>query len=346
MMRAVGYRETGPIDKLEALIDVELPIPSITDANSRDLLVKVHAVSVNPVDTKVRSGAIPLPADPVRVLGYDAAGIVEQVGTGCQGSFKKGDSVYYSGSLIRAGTNAEYHLVDERIVGHKPPSLTMAEAAALPLTTITAYEMLFERLDICGSKRPPAGGDTLLIIGGAGGVGSMAIQLARVLAPDMTIIATASRDETEDWVRGLGAHHIINHRQPMAPQFKEKGLKAPGYVFSTTHTKDHLHDIVELMPPQSKLGMIDDTDVLNVMALKKKSISFHWELMFTRPLFETPDMDEQGKLLDKVSKLVEEGKIKSTATVTAGKINAETLINAHTVIESHKAKGKIVLEGF
>ncbi|CAB9508666.1 alcohol dehydrogenase-like protein SE_1777 [Seminavis robusta] len=343
MMKAVGFREAGPIDKADALVDVELPKPNAT---GRDLLVKVCAVSVNPVDTKVRSGKIPKGDAEVRVLGFDAAGVIEQVGNECANTsnLKVGDEVYYSGSIARPGTNSEYHLVDERIVAHKPTSLSMVQAAALPLTTITAWEMLFDRLDV--NKPTVQGGDTILIIGGAGGVGSMAIQLLRART-EMTVIATASRDETKEWVQKLGAHHVINHRQPMAPQIKEMGIPAPGFVFSTTNTEDHLLDIVELMPPQGRLGLIDDpTNAFPIMALKKKSISLHWELMFTRPVFQTIDMDEQGKLLEKVAKLVEQGKIQSTATFTAGKIDAATLTKVHTVIESGKAKGKIVLEGF
>jgi zinc-binding alcohol dehydrogenase family protein len=234
-------------------------------------------------------------------------------------------------------------LVDERIVGHKPTSLSDAEAAALPLTAITAWEMLFDRLDV---NRPTAqGGKIILVIGGAGGVGSITIQLLRALT-DMTVIATASRPETQDWVRECGAHHIIDHRQPLTPQVEALGLGAPGFVFSTTQTDTHYAEIVELMAPQGRFGLIDDPAELNAMPLKIKAISLHWELMFTRSLFNTPDMAEQGKLLNQVTDLVDSGKIRSTVTDVAGKIDAATLRAVHARIESGTARGKIVLEGF
>jgi NADPH2:quinone reductase len=277
-----------------------------------------------------------------RVLGFDAAGVVEAVGTEVQ-HFKPGDAVFYAGSIARPGTNSEFHLVDERIVGRKPTSLNDAEAAALPLTAITAWEMLFDRLDV---KRPtPQGGQTILIIGGAGGVGSITIQLLRALT-DMTVIATASRPETRDWVRECGAHHVVDHRQPLAPQVEALGLGAPGFVFSTTQTGMHLADIIELIAPQGRFGLIDDPETLNAMPFKLKAVSLHWEMMFTRSLFGTPDMEEQGKLLNEVAALVDAKRIRSTATKVAGKIDAATLRSVHALIESGSARGKIVLEGF
>jgi NADPH:quinone reductase len=240
------------------------------------------------------------------VLGFDAAGVVDAVGSEVQ-HFKPGDAVFYAGSISRPGTNSEYHLVDERIVGRKPVSLSDAEAAALPLTAITAWEMLFDRLDV---KRPtPQGGNLIMVIGGAGGVGSIAIQLLRALT-DLTVIATASRPETQDWVR----EYAIDHRQPLAPQVETLGLGAPGFVFSTTHTDSYWADIVELIAPQGRFGLIDDPEVLNIMQLKTKAVSLHWELMFTRSLFGTPDMAEQGKLLNELAALVDAGRIRSTAT--------------------------------
>ena len=207
-MKAVAYKTPGPIDRADALLDITLETPVAT---GRDLLIKVIAVSVNPVDAKVRMG-MPPEGSEWRVLGFDASGVVEAVGPGVQ-NFKPGDAVFYAGSIVRPGTNSEFHLVDERIVGRKPASLSNAEAAALPLTAITAWEMLFDRLDV---KRPtPQGGNTILIIGGAGGVGSITIQLLRALT-DLTVIATASRPETQKWVRECGAHHVVNHRQPLA----------------------------------------------------------------------------------------------------------------------------------
>ena len=276
------------------------------------------------------------------MLGYDAAGVVEAVGPDAK-NFKPGDAVYYAGSIARPGTNSEFHLVDERIVGRKPASLSNAEAAALPLTAITAWEMLFDRLDV---KRPtPQGGSIILVIGGAGGVGSITIQLLRALT-DLTIIATASRPETQDWVRECGAHHVIDHRQPLAPQVAALGLGAPGFVFSTTQTDQHWADIVELIAPQGRFGLIDDPEKLDIKPLKPKAVSLHWEFMFTRSLFETPDMEEQGNLLNELATLVDARRIRSTATEVAGKIDAATLRAVHAQIESGSARGKIVLEGF
>jgi NADPH2:quinone reductase len=337
-MKAVAYRTPGPIDREDALQDITLETPK---AEGRDLLVKINAISVNPVDTKVRMG-MPPEGSEWRVLGFDAAGLVEAAGPEVQ-NFKPGDAVFYAGSITRPGTNSEYHLVDERIVGRKPASLSDAEAAALPLTAITAWEMLFDRLDV--KRPPPQGGNTILVIGGAGGVGSITIQLLRALT-DLTIIATASRPETQDWVRECGAHHVIDHRQPLAPQVGAMGLGAPGFVFSTTMTDRHLVDIVELIAPQGRFGLIDDPGVLDAMPFKTKAVSLHWEFMFTRSLFCTPDKAEQGKLLNKVAALVDEGRIRSTATEVAGKIDASTLRAVHAKIESGTARGKIVLEGF
>lgn len=337
-MKAVAYETPGPIDREGALQDITLDSP---EAEGRDLLVKIAAVSVNPVDTKVRRNRPPQGGG-WQVLGFDASGVIEAVGPGVE-DFKAGDAVFYAGSIARPGTNSEYHLVDERIVGRKPATLTDAEAAALPLTAITAWEMLFDRLDV--ARPTPQGGATILVIGGAGGVGSITIQLLRALT-DLTVIATASRPETQQWVRDLGAHHVVDHRRPMAPQVEALGLGAPGFVFSTTQTDQHLSDIVELIAPQGRFGLIDDPDGLDAGALKGKSVSLHWELMFTRSLLATPDMAEQGKLLNEVAALVDAGRIRSTATEVAGIIDAATLTRAHAQIETGTARGKIVLAGF
>ena len=337
-MKAVAYKTPGPVEREDSLQDIVLETPR---AEGRDLLVKIIAVSVIPVDTKLRMGKPPEGSE-WRVLGFDAAGVVEAVGPEVK-DFKPGDAVFYAGSIARPGTNSEYHLVDERIVGHKPASLSDAEAAALPLTAITAWEMLFDRLDV---TRPTAqGGDTILVIGGAGGVGSITIQLLRALT-DLTVIATASRPETQDWVRECGAHHVIDHRQPLAPQVEALDIGAPGFVFSTTQTHQHLADIIELIAPQGRFGLIDDPQELNVMPFKLKAVSLHWELMFTRSLFDTPDMAEQGKLLNEVAALVDAGRIRSTATEVAGKIDAASLRAVHAQIESGSTRGKIVLQGF
>ncbi|GBQ96179.1 zinc-dependent alcohol dehydrogenase [Acetobacter nitrogenifigens DSM 23921 = NBRC 105050] len=337
-MRAVGYQSSLPIDAPSALEDIELPTPTPT---GRDLLVEIRAISVNPVDAKVRKSAAPAPGQ-WRVLGWDAAGVVTAIGPEVR-DFAVGDEVFYAGSLPRPGTNAEFHLVDERIVGRKPKSLDWAQAAALPLTAITAWEMLFDRLDI--RRNVPGTTPTLLIIGGAGGVGSIAIQLARALT-DVTVIATASRPETQEWVRSLGAHHVVDHRSPLAAQIASLPTGAPGFVFSTTQTDQHYADIVELLAPQGHFGLIDDPQTLDAMPFKRKSLSLHWELMFTRPMYGTADMAEQGKLLNEVSALVDSGRIRTTLGENFGPINASNLRRAHALIESGQAKGKIVLSGF
>ena len=337
-MRAVGYRQSQPIAAETSLIDLDLPEPK---AAGRDLLVEVKAVSVNPVDTKIRVRSQPAEGQ-TSVLGWDAAGIVKAVGPEVTG-FKPGDAVFYAGAIDRPGSNAEFHLVDERIVGPKPKNLGFAEAAALPLTAITAWEMLFDRLDV--RKPVPGAAHALLIIGGAGGVGSIAIQLARQLS-DVTVIATASRPETRAWALELGAHHVIDHTKPLAEQVAALGIGAPAFVFSTTHTDSHLEGIVALMAPQGRFGLIDDPKTLDANPLKRKSLSLHWELMFTRSLFHTADMGEQGKLLAEVSRLVDEGKVRTTLAEHFGTINANNLKRAHALIESNRAKGKIVLEGF
>jgi NADPH2:quinone reductase len=337
-MRAIGYTKSLPIDDPQSLVDLDLPKP---EATGRDLLVEVKAVSVNPVDTKIRQNRADPDGKP-QVLGWDAAGIVVAIGPDVT-KFAVGDAVFYAGAIDRPGTNAEYHLVDERIVGHKPQSLDWAQAAALPLTSITAWETLFDRLDV---RKPISGAaNAILIIGGAGGVGSITIQLARKLT-DLTIIATASRDETRGWVEDLGAHHVIDHRKPLAEQVEALGLGAPAYVFSTTHTNEHIAEIATLLAPQGRLALIDDPKTLDIAPLKQKSISVHWELMYTRSLFQTPDMGEQARLLDEVAALVDAGTIRTTLAENFGKIDAANLRKAHERIESHTAKGKIVLEGF
>jgi len=337
-MKAVAYQISRPIDHDDALVDITLDKPA---ARGRDLLVEVKAISVNPVDYKVR-----LRAEPEKgqwtVLGWDAVGMVVETGSGVT-SFSVGDEVFYAGSIVRPGANSEFHLVDERIVGHRPKSLSNAEAAALPLTSITAWEMLFDRLDV--GKPVNGAANAILMVGGAGGVASITIQLVKALT-DLTVIATASRPETREWVQGLGADHVIDHSRPLAAQVESLGIGAPAFVFSTTQTGQHLDQIIELIAPQGRFGLIDDPKALDVLGFKRKSISIHWELMFTRPIFETADMAEQGKLLNEVARLVDDGKIKSTLTETMSPINAENLKRAHAILESGKARGKIVLEGF
>ncbi|KMO20971.1 zinc-binding alcohol dehydrogenase family protein [Methylobacterium platani] len=337
-MRAVGYQTSLPIEDEAALRDITLPRP---EPAGRDLLIEVRAVSVNPVDTKVRRRAAP-EAGSWKVLGWDAAGIVVAAGPEAT-RFRPGDAVFYAGALERPGTNAEFHLVDERIVGTKPASLSFAEAAALPLTAITAWETLFDRLDV--RKAVPGAADAVLIVGGAGGVGSIATQLARQLT-DLTVITTASRPETQEWSRSLGAHHVVDHGASLAQGVAALGIGAPGLVFSTTHTDSHLAAIAELIAPQGRLALIDDPATLDVSILKRKSLSLHWEFMFTRPMFGTADIAAQGALLDEVARLVEAGRLRTTLAEHFGPITAANLRRAHALLESGRAKGKIVLEGF
>jgi NADPH2:quinone reductase len=337
-MRAIGYQHSLPIDDPAALVDIELPKP---EPAGRDLLVEVRAVSVNPVDTKVRRRAAP-EAGAWKVLGWDAAGTVVAVGPQAT-KFKPGDAVFYAGAITRPGANSEFHLVDERIVGRKPATLDWIEAAALPLTSVTGWEMLFHRLDV--RKPVPGAPNLLLVVGGAGGVGSITIQLARRLT-GLTVIATASRPETRQWALDLGAHHVVDHSKPLVAEVAALGLGAPAFVFSTTNTDRHLAEIVKLIAPQGRFGLIDDPPALDVNPFKAKSVSIHWELMFTRSTFDTADVAEQGALLNEVSRLVDQGKIRTTLAERFGAINAANLRRAHALIESGRTKGKIALAGF
>ncbi len=337
-MKAVAYYQSYPVEHPQALLDIELPEPV---PGPRDLLVEVRAISVNPVDTKVRSNTQPEAGQP-KVLGWDVAGVVVAVGDKTS-LLKVGDEVFYAGSIARAGSNSERHLVDERIVGRKPQSLGFAEAAALPLTAITAWELLFERLQLVEGQ---GAGQQLLIVGAAGGVGSIMLQLARQLT-NITVIATASRPETQAWVRELGAHHVIDHRQPLQEELQRIGFDSISHVASLTQTDSHFDQLVEALAPQGRLALIDDpAEPLDVMKLKRKSLSLHWELMFTRSLFETPDMIEQHHLLQRVSELVDQKVLRTTLGEHFGTINAANLRRAHALLESGKARGKIVLEGF
>lgn len=338
-MKAVGYQKPQPISNAESLLDITLPEPVAT---GHDLLVEVKAISVNPVDTKVRNSGAPAEGQPYKVLGWDASGIVKAVGPDVT-LFQPGDRVWYAGSIARPGTNAELHLVDERIVGHAPKSLDFAQAAALPLTAITAWEMLFDRLGIAPGKKPE--GKTLLIIGASGGVGSIMTQLASRLT-SLTVIGTASRPETQAWVKELGAHYVIDHSKPLAQELKAIGFPAVDYIVSLTQTDEHLAQIIEAIAPQGKFGLIDDPKALDVMPFKRKSVSIHWELMFTRSLFGTADMVGQHHLLNEVAALVDAGLVRTTLAERFGSINADNLKKAHALLESGKARGKVVLEGW
>ena len=337
-MKAVAYTTSLPITESESLIDVDLPEPKAT---GRDLLVKVKAISVNPVDTKIRTRVQP-DAGEFKVLGWDAAGVVQAVGDDVS-LFAPGDEVWYAGAIDRPGTNAELHLVDERIVGKKPASLDFAHAAALPLTSITAWELLFDRLAIAQDKQ--ANDQVLLIVGAAGGVGSILTQLARQLT-GVTVIGTASRQETKAWVTNLGAHHVIDHSKPLLAELNRLDLSQVTHVASLTHSGQHLEQLIEVLAPFGKLAMIDDPGPIDFTKLKTKSISLHWELMFTRSLFKTADMIEQHNLLSRVAELVDAGTVRTTFAEHYGNINAENLKRAHAMLESGKSRGKIVLEGF
>jgi NADPH2:quinone reductase len=337
-VKAIGYYRSLTIDQDEALLDLEVTKPTPA---GRDLLVKIEAVSVNPVDTKVRMRAAGKEGSP-KILGYDGAGTVAATGPECR-LFKPGDKVFYAGSNIRQGTNQEFHLVDERIVGTMPRSLSFVQAAALPLTSITAWEMLFDRLAIRIGK--PADAGAILIVGGAGGVGSIAIQLARRLT-GLTVVTTASRPETRQWCLDLGAHHVIDHRKSMAEQMVALGLKTVPYIFGVTNTDDHLAQIAEIIAPQGRFGLIDNPMKLDMQLFKPKAVSVHWESMFTRSLYQTPDMIGQHDLLCEVARLVDDGLIRTTLGATMGRIDAAGLRKAHALVESGRAKGKMVLAGF
>jgi NADPH2:quinone reductase len=340
-MKAVSFLKSLPITDKDSLVDIDVDRPSPLP---RDLLVEIRAISVNPVDAKIRGGSGPRsPQDVNKLLGWDAAGVVVAVGTQVS-RFALGDEVYYAGAVDRSGSYAEYQVVDERIVGRKPATIGFAEAAALPLTTITAWELLFDRLKIRIGK--PANAGSLLIVGGAGGVGSIATQLARRLT-GLTVIATASRPETQAWCREMGAHHVIDHRQPLAGQVKAILPGGVNYVLALTKTGEHFNEILEAFAPQGALALIENVAApLDINKLKPKSLSLHWEFMFTRSCYETADMGEQGRLLSEVAGLVDDGLIRSTMRENLGLINAANLKRAHALVESGTAIGKIVLEGF
>lgn len=337
-MKAVGYQKSLPIDDAHSLIDFEAAKP---EPKGRDLRVAVKAISVNPVDTKVRKRAAP-PEGDTKILGYDAVGVVDAVGPDVT-LFKAGDEVFYAGSIQRQGTNSEFHLVDERIVGRKPTILSNAQAAALPLTSITAWELLFDRLGaVPGKSVDPR---TLLIIGGAGGVGSILIQLARRLT-GLTVVATASRPQTTKWCLDLGAHAVIDHSRPMKEQIDKLKLPPVGLIASLTSTDLHYKSLADIIAPQGKFGLIDDPAEFNVSVFKGKAVSVHWESMFTRSSFQTADMIGQHHLLNDIADLIDKGVLRTTLDQTFGTINATNLKRAHALIESGRSVGKVVLEGW
>lgn len=337
-MRAVAYTHSLPAADMDSLQDMQLPEPR--PPRGRDLLVEVRAVSVNPVDFKVRLRTDPA-GDP-KILGYDAAGVVREAGPEAR-LFRPGQEVFYAGSITRPGTNAELHLVDERIVGPKPRRLSFAEAAAIPLTAITAWEALFDRLRI------PRGGaarqEAVLIVGGGGGVGSIAVQLARQLT-GLTVLATAGRPETRAWVQGLGAHHVLDHRAGLAAQARALGRPVT-HVFVTTHTEEHWAALCEILAPQGAICLIDDPATPpDIRLLKSKAASVHWEFMFARPVFDTPDVEDQHRLLAEVSRMLDAGMLRTTLAEHLGPITAANLRRAHAALEGGQVRGKLVLEGF
>ncbi|MEQ8633219.1 zinc-binding alcohol dehydrogenase family protein [Gimesia maris] len=337
-MKAVGLTRYLPIEDPESLMDVELKKPQ---PDGRDLLVAVKAIGVNPVDTKVRAPKDQVEPEP-KVLGWDAAGIVEAVGPDVE-LFQPGDEVFYAGDITRPGCNSEFQLIDERIVGAKPRSLDFAQAAAIPLTSITAFEAFFERLelDVDGANS----GETLLIIGGAGGVGSIGIQLAKLAG--LTVIATASRPESTEWVKQLGADHVVNHYEPLRPQIEALGMKYLDSIALFNNTDQHWEGVVDLIRPQGRIvSIVENKEPLAQTMMKTKSATLVWEFMYTRSMFETPDMIEQHHLLNRVAEWIDAGKISCTANEVLSPINAANLREAHKTLEAGRTIGKIVLEGW
>jgi len=337
-MKVISFHQSLPISDPESFLDLnaEKPLPG-----ARDLLVEIRAVGINPVDAKVRAGGGPgSPSGDLKILGWDAAGVVRAIGSEVT-LFAPGDEVFYAGSLDRPGCYAEFQCVDERIVGRKPKNIGFAESAAMPLTTITAWEMLFDRLKIDRAQE-----GSLLILGGAGGVGSIATQLARELTR-LRVVATASRPDTRDWCLKMGAHYVIDHGQPLSGQVK--GIVSGGvdYVLALTKVEDHFEEIVESMAPQSAMALIENpARPLDITKLKPKSIGLHWEFMFTRSRFQTADMGEQGRLLTEVGELMDSGRIRTTLQANFGQITAENMRRAHAAVESGRTIGKIVLARF
>jgi len=338
-MKAVALTRYLPIDDPTSLVDVELPVP---EPGEHDLRVRVEAVSVNPVDTKVRSPKPQVEAQP-KVLGYDAAGVVDAVGAAVAG-FRPGDRVYYAGDVTRPGSNAEYQLVDARLTAAMPRSLDFAQAAALPLTAITAWELLFQRMPF--DSEHGGEGKSLLVIAGAGGVGSIAIQLAR--RAGFTVIATASRPETAAWCREMGAQHVVNHREPLAPQLAALGFTQIDAAVNLADTVRYWDALGELLAPQGHVGLIvEPSEALKIGdPYKLKCIGIHWEMMFARPRFRTPDMAEQGRILARVAQLIDAGELKNIQREQLSPINAANLREAHRRLESGSTIGKLVLTGW
>ncbi|OZD09255.1 NADPH:quinone reductase [Rhodococcus sp. 06-235-1A] len=330
-MKAVAYTRSLPIDDAASLTDVVIDVPTV---RPRDLLVEVRAVSVNPVDVKVRAGNDPQGVS--KVLGFDAAGVVRAAGADVT-MFAPGDEVYYAGDIGRPGTDSQFHAVDERIVAKKPSTLDFAEAAALPLTAITAWEGLFDKLRIDADTT-----GTLLMVGATGGVGSIVLQLVRALVPGLRVIATASDDAGTQWVRALGAADIVDHHLNLRDEVRRVAPDGIDYVF-TTHSTGQVETYADLLKPFGQIVAIDDPETLDVLPLKPKAISWHWEFMFARPIHETADLIRQRELLTRVAELVDEGSVRTTATTVLSPIDAEQLREAHRLVETGHVRGKVVV---
>jgi len=337
-MKVISFHQSLPVSDPESFLDLSADKPT---PRAHDLLVEVRAIGINPVDAKIRAGGGPgSPSGDLKILGWDAAGIVRAVGPDVT-LFAPGDEVFYAGSVDRPGCYAEFQCVDERIVGRKPQTVGFAESAAMPLTTITAWEMLFDRLKVDRAQE-----GSVLIVGGAGGVGSIATQLARELTK-LNVLATASRPDTRDWCLKMGAHYVVDHRLPLSNQVKAIVPGGVNYVMALTKVEDHFDEIIESMAPQSALALIENpARPLEITKLKPKSIAMHWEFMFTRSRFQTADMNEQGRLLTEVGGLMDAGRIRTTLQINLGQITAENMKRAHALVESGRTIGKIVLARF
>lgn len=337
-MKAIAITQKLPLDHLDCFVEVDLPDPV---PGPRDLLVRIQAVSVNPVDYKVRQSRAQEATEP-RILGWDACGVVEAIGAEVN-LFRPGDEVYYAGDITRAGSNAALQVVDERLVAKKPAILSYGQAAALPLTAITAWEALFERLGIVPWASEEQEGRTLLVIGGAGGVGSIAIQLARRIA-GLKVVATASRPESADWCRQMGADHVISHREAFLPQLKEQGVGEVDYIFCCNDTDSHWKGMAEAVRPQGRIcSIVENARPLELGLLKSKSVTFVWEFMFTRSMYQTPDMIEQHRLLARVAELIDNGTLVSTCGEILLGLTPANVALAHQRVEAGTMIGKLVI---
>ncbi len=339
-MKAVGFYQSLPISDINSLVDIEIDKPKLV--NDYDLLVKVETVSVNPVDYKVRLGSLVNKSTEAKVLGWDVSGVVEEIGSKCDG-FAVGDKVFYAGDITRQGGNSEYHLIDSRIVGHAPKNVSSAEAASLPLTSLTAWEALFEGLNVDKNNAQKS----ILIINGAGGVGSIAIQLAKQLTK-LKVIATASRAESVEWCLNLGADNVVNHHLNLVEQVRALGYQYVDYILILNNTQQHIASCAELCIPFGGICTIVETSdgTLDIGLLKTKSLTFSQEFMYTRSMYQTPDMIEQQKILNSISELIEKGAIRHTAKTMLSPINASNLRKAHELLEGGRVIAKIVISGF